>query len=211
MEQTEEKDLVERARRDPDAFGALFDRYHAKIYSYALRRVGSPSAADDIASEVFHKALLKLWQFKWQGAPFSAWLYRIATNEINLHFRKASSKNVSLEALTEETGFEPASSYELRKELEEAEAELERHALFLRVREEIARLPLAYQEALALRFFEGKKIEEISEILGKKTGTVKSLLSRGLEKLRSTCNLPEASDIMDGERSPFPQEHNRRP
>ncbi|MCL0065563.1 sigma-70 family RNA polymerase sigma factor [Dehalococcoidia bacterium] len=69
-------------------------------------------------------------------------------------------------------------------ELLEAEAQLKRHEDFITLHENISKLPVKYQEAITLRFFENKQIKEISEILGKREGTVKSLLHRGLENLR---------------------------
>ncbi|MGD0566687.1 MAG: sigma factor, partial [Candidatus Goldiibacteriota bacterium] len=71
MDKKSEKELVEEARRDPKAFGAIFDLYHAKILKYAAYRTGNAEAARDITSEAFFKALNKLWQFKWSGASFS--------------------------------------------------------------------------------------------------------------------------------------------
>lgn len=53
------------------------------------------------------------------------------------------------------------------------------------IQEKIFKLPVKYQEVIVLRFFEKKKIKEIAEILGKKQGTIKSLLHRGLEKLKN--------------------------
>jgi RNA polymerase sigma-70 factor (ECF subfamily) len=69
-------------------------------------------------------------------------------------------------------------------EILQAEAELRRHEDFLTLHEGISRLQLKYQEVIVLRFFEDKQLKEIGEILGKREGTVKSLLHRGLEKLR---------------------------
>ena len=69
-------------------------------------------------------------------------------------------------------------------EVIEAEEELRRHEDFLLLHENIAKLSIKYQEAITLRFFENKQIKEIAEILGKREGTVKSLLHRGLEKLK---------------------------
>ena len=69
-------------------------------------------------------------------------------------------------------------------ELVEAEAELKRHEEFLALHENISKLPVKYQEVITLRFFESKQLKEISEILAKREGTIKSLLHRGLEQLR---------------------------
>jgi len=72
----------------------------------------------------------------------------------------------------------------IESEVLEAEEELRRHEDFLLLHENIAKLSIKYQEAITLRFFENKQIKEIAEILGKREGTVKSLLHRGLEKLK---------------------------
>ena len=69
-------------------------------------------------------------------------------------------------------------------ELIEAEDKLKMHRDFLEIQEKISELEIKYQEVITLRFFEKKKIQEIAEILGKKEGTIKSLLHRGLEKLK---------------------------
>lgn len=182
MDIDQEKELIRRAKADPAAFGRLYDAYYPKIFGYALRRTGSLEAAQDITAETFFKALSRLWQFRWRGVPFSAWLYRIATNELNQYYRKGG-RTVSLEVLRAQ-GFDPASAHTPEGELVEAQAELERHRDFLAYQAAISRLGQKYQEALALRFFEHKKFSEIASILGKSEGTVKSLVHRGLEQLR---------------------------
>jgi len=182
MDLQEEKRRVLAAQKDPEAFGALFDEYHPKILAYLIHRTGEVALAQDLASETFFKALNKLWQFRFRSISFSAWLYRIATNELRMFYR--GKKSFSLEALMEESGFDVSDSGDLVEELKEAEEALKRQGDFLKVRKKIDELPLIYQEVLMLRFFEEKSLKEISEILGKKEGTVKSLLSRGLEKLR---------------------------
>ena len=183
-----EQALIERAKKDPQAFGDLFDRYYPVIFAYVLRRVGKWNDAQDITSEVFLKALKGLWRFRWQGIAFSAWLYRIATNEVGIYFRRAGRAPVSLNQLIEQSGFEPASRDDLVAEKLEAERQFERHRDFLIARSKIASLPLKYQHVITLRFFEQKSVKEIAEILGKKEGTVRSLLSRGLQRLRKHVN-----------------------
>ena len=183
-----EQALIERAKKDPQAFGDLFDRYYSVMFAYVLRRVGKWNDAQDITSEVFLKALKGLWRFRWQGIAFSAWLYRIATNEVGIYFRRAGRAPVSLNQLIEQSGFEPASRDDLVAEKLEAERQFERHRDFLIARSKIASLPLKYQHVITLRFFEQKSVKEIAEILGKKEGTVRSLLSRGLQRLRKHVN-----------------------
>lgn len=184
MEQTAEQELVERAKTDANAFGDLYDAYYLKILNYAIRRVNDVAAAEDITTVTFLKALDRLPAFEWRGVPFSAWLYRIASNEIVNHFRDRHTKYASLNELMEEQGFEPVSDVDIETSLIEALAEIERHQQFIAIQKLLRTLPHKYQEALALRYFEKKTIQEISLIMNKRPGTVKSLLSRGIKKLR---------------------------
>ncbi len=184
MDLSEEKELVRQAQKAPDAFAKLYDQYYPKIFGYVLRRTANLEAAQDITSEAFFNALRKLWQFRWRNVSFSSWLYKIATNEINQYFRKTEyKKSISLEELQEQ-GFEPISTHDPENELIEAQEKLKQHQDFLEIQEKIVRLPAKYQEVIALRFFERKQLKEIAEILGKKEGTIKSLLHRAVEKLR---------------------------
>jgi RNA polymerase sigma-70 factor, ECF subfamily len=184
MDLSEERELVRQAQKAPDAFAELYDQYYPKIFGYVLRRSANLEAAQDITSETFLKALKKLWQFRWRNVSFSSWLYKIATNEVNQYFRKTEyKKSVSLEALQEQ-GFELLSPHDPESELIEAQEELKQHQDFLEIQGRILQLPAKYQEVIALRFFEKKQINEIAEILGKKEGTIKSLLHRAVEKLR---------------------------
>jgi RNA polymerase sigma-70 factor (ECF subfamily) len=184
MDLSEEKKLVRQAQKDPNAFADLYDQYYPKIFGYVLRRTVNVEAAQDITSETFLKALQKLWQFRWRNVSFSSWLYKITTNEINQYFRKAEyKKSISLEELQEQ-GFELISPHDPESELIEAQEKLKQYQDFREIQEKINRLPVKYQEVIALRFFEKKQIKEIGEILGKKEGTIKSLLHRAVEKLR---------------------------
>jgi len=186
MDLSQEKELVRQAQKAPDAFAELYDQYYPKIFGYILRRTANLETAQDLTSDTFFNALNKLWQFRWRNISFSSWLYKIASNEINQYFRKAEyKKSISLEELQEQ-GFEPVSSNDLESELIEAQEKLRQHQDFLEIQGKIVQLPAKYQEVIALRFFEQKQIKEISEILGKKEGTVKSLLHRAVEKLGDT-------------------------
>src|SRR5579863_3147607 len=81
-EQAEERLLVEAAQKDPRRFAELYEINFERVYAFIAWRVGDRDAAEDLTSEVFHKALANLRQFEWRGAPFAAWLLRIAANAI---------------------------------------------------------------------------------------------------------------------------------
>jgi len=167
------------------------DQHYAAIFGYIHRRVQNWNDSQDIASEVFFKAFKGLWKYRWQGVPFSAWLFRIATNEIRMYFRRGRRPNLSLNQLMEEQGFEPADPQTLDAEKMEAERKLNQYQEFLGLQSRILKLPLKYQEVIVLRYFEQKSVKEIAQILAKREGTVKSLLSRGIGRLRilvGECN-----------------------
>jgi RNA polymerase sigma-70 factor (ECF subfamily) len=181
MNLEQEKALVERAKNNTEAFGVLYDKYYSQIFGYVLRRTANIDVAQDVTSEVFLKALKNIGQFHWRGVPFSSWLYRIATNEIANSFRGKGRREALIEKVTNSTSLSDVS---VEVEITRAEEELQKHEEFLALHENIAKLPLKYQEVITLRFFEKKQLKEIGTILGKREGTVKSLLHRGLAKLR---------------------------
>ncbi|CAM4374809.1 RNA polymerase sigma factor [Paenibacillus alkaliterrae] len=184
----EEKELVHKAKTNPEAFSLLYEEYYSLLLNYAVRRTGNVEIAKDIVSETFYKAIKKLWLFQWRNIPISAWLYRIANNELKQYYRKSRYRAESFELMLARTDREPMLDYNLEEEVVQAQEELEKHEQFLFFRQKIAELPIKYQEVLSLRYFEEKSLKEICEILGKAEGTVKSLLHRGVEKLKNMRN-----------------------
>jgi len=179
-----EQELVRRAASDASAFGELYDHYYPSILNYCVRRTGNVQAGHDITAETFFKALKHLGRLRSPDGSFSAWLYRIATNEVNTYFRRGRYRAVSLEALQEAGAFDPIAPDDPAAELIRAEEALAKHQAFVHCQRLIAQLPLHYQEVLGLRFFDGKQLKEIAAILGKPEGTIKSLLHRGLNELK---------------------------
>ena len=184
MDLEEEKRLIEEARNSPLAFGQLYDAYYPKISNYLLHRLPRADIAQDITSEVFFKAMTKLHTFSWRDISFCSWLYKIANNEIKMYYRKKERKFLSLEFLFENHHFELPDSSDIEQDYVTAEEELSRHHQFREIQKQLFQLPPLYQEILVLHFFEACSLTEISEITGKNLNTVKSLISRGKEKLR---------------------------
>lgn len=181
----DEQEIVKNAKNDPSFFGILYDRNYDRIFNYILKRVSNVSLAEDLTSNTFFKALEKISTFNWEGIPFSAWLYRIATNEIRMHFRKRKLlKFFAIDDYKEKIKDDKNCENELIK----AEEEWAKNQKFLQVTAEIQKLSIKYQEVIALRYFEEKSIREISGILNKSEGTVKSLIHRGLQKLEKEIN-----------------------
>ena len=181
-----EIELLNRIQKNPDDFSVLFKLYYKPIFGYILRRTGNFDDTVDIASDTFFKAFRQIGNFSWKGISVKVWLYRIATNEVNLYFRNKQKYN----SVFGHIDFENKAMFNhfLTEDRKELETELQRHDQFLKVLEALKALPVKYQDVISLRYFEGKENKEIAEILNMNEGTLKSLLSRGLEKLREKCN-----------------------
>lgn len=145
---------VQAAQKDPAMFRPLYERYHEPIYLYIFRRTTDEMLTADLCSQVFLKAMQKIHRYEYQGVPFSAWLYRIASNEIAQHFRKANKNRVvtiedaPLSHLAEEIG----------REIPEDLTPLLVQALDALKEEDL--------QIIELRFFEERPYKEVGEILG---------------------------------------------
>jgi RNA polymerase sigma-70 factor (ECF subfamily) len=185
LDSEKEKCLVERSSKDPKAFGELFEEHYDSILRYCIYHTAQVEIARDITAETFYKALKNIWRYRFTGAPFSAWLYRIAGNEVIDYFRR---KKYSHKSLTEAMEQEELVAFEhrtnLQEEIEVLQQKLEENRAYQKIRCAMEKMPIHYRDVLILRFVEEKKISEICKILGKKEGTVKSLISRGITSLR---------------------------
>ena len=162
-----EQQLVEAAQRDPRRFAELYDAYFDRIYAYAVMRVRDREAAQDITSEVFHQALKNLPKFEWRGMPFSAWLYRIASNAI---VDRAAAN-------ARESGAEQVDCGDQDTGIEEVEQRAAIHGL-------LRDLPDDQQRVIKMRFVEDCSIREIAKELSRSEGAVKQLQFRALQNLR---------------------------
>jgi RNA polymerase sigma-70 factor (ECF subfamily) len=176
-----EKYIIENARADPRLFGELYDAYYPKIFGYLFRITGDYSVSCDICSETFLKAWINLGSFTWKGISISSWFFKIATNELNQYFRKKKYHPYSLIDLSVLEIEYPDSLSRSDDMILKRDQDDE----FKNVLQKLKLLPPKYQKVIALKYFEEMSIREIGEILGKKEGTVKSLLSRGLGKLKN--------------------------
>jgi len=168
--ESDERLLVEAAQNDPSRFAELYEQNFHRVYAYVARRVHNRAETQDLTAHVFQQALANLGKFKWKGAPFVSWLYRIASNAIADHARKqARELNEQSESSSERSA---ASDFD----------ESERSA---RLFAAVETLPDDQQRVIRLRFAEEKSIREIADELGRSEGAVKQLQFRGLENLRN--------------------------
>jgi RNA polymerase sigma-70 factor (ECF subfamily) len=165
--EADERQLIEAAQRDPAHFSELYSRNFRVVYAYILRRVDSREEAEDLTSEVFHQALANLPRFEWRGAPFAAWLLRIAANAISDRWR-----------LRAREADDPPDENLSGPVMDDVER---RTALY----EMVGRLPDDQRRVIVLRFAEQKSIREIAHDMNRSEGAVKQLQFRALEKLRA--------------------------
>ena len=162
----DERMLIEAAQKDPGRFAELYEENFDRVYAYIARRVRERQDAEDLTSQVFQQALSGLPRFEWRGAPFAAWLYRIAAHAIADHFNEKSRQ----------------SRIEPEVPVNEQPEDIERRASLFR---SVDRLPRDQRRVVVMRFAEGKSIREIAKELEKSEGAVKQLQWRGLQSLRT--------------------------
>jgi RNA polymerase sigma-70 factor, ECF subfamily len=165
--QADERLLVEAARKDPARFSELYEIHFHRVYLFVIRRVGDRDLAEDLTSDVFHKALANLKRFEWRGTPFGAWLLRIAANAVTDRGKRSGR----------ELNFADPPEMAMIPELEQVE---DGARLFRLVDE----LPQDQAQVIRMRFAEQSSIREIAAKLARSEGAVKQLQLRGLENLR---------------------------
>ncbi|PWT98101.1 MAG: RNA polymerase [Terriglobia bacterium] len=168
-EETDDRPLVEAAQRDPARFAALYEIHFERVYAFIARRVGDRNAAEDLTSDVFHRALAKLGNYESRGAPFAAWLLRIAANLVADHTKRS---------LREVTGGQNEPEPSLQPDLEA----IEHQAQLIRL---VDQLPPDQRRVIFERFVEQRSVREIAGMLGKTQGAVKQLQFRALQTLRT--------------------------
>jgi RNA polymerase sigma-70 factor (ECF subfamily) len=174
-------ELAERGKSSSDAFGVLYDRHLRRIYNYVYYRIGQKAEAEDLTERVFMQALENLPRYQNRGAPFSAWLFRIAHNLVaNWH---------------RDTGRHPSAPLDDAGEREDQRADPFGDALSSEeqreLREAVGRLPADRQMLLQMKFVEERSNLEIAQHMGRTEGAVKALLHRTVVTLRSDLSAKE--------------------
>ena len=180
----DDRQLVALAKEDKAAFGELYQRYLPKIYSYVYYRTGNVHDAEDLTAKVFFRALSHIGNYVEKGAPFQAWLYRIAHNLVaNWHRDQGRRKIIALDDYM---------AHPLKSEAPDrlTEEQEERSQLL----EAVRRLPEDRQQLLLLKFVEQKANAEIGAIMGRTEGAVKSLYHRTLLALREEMAAIQTGD-----------------
>ncbi|HEY6161942.1 MAG TPA: sigma-70 family RNA polymerase sigma factor [Bacteroidia bacterium] len=168
----EELQQVEAAKADPDKFAVLYDKYFRNIFVFVHRRTGDEELTADLTQHVFLKAMVNIKRYEYKGVPFSAWLFRIALNEINMYFRKSNKTRV--------VSLENESLAHIITEAKENDNEDNRKLLL----GALSKLKEDEMMLVELRFFEGRPFAEIGVITGITENNAKVKMYRVLDKLK---------------------------
>ncbi len=168
-----EKILLERAKQnDQAALTQLYEENFDRIYRYVAFKTGNRTEAEDITQQVFLKALESIASYSWRGTPFSAWLYRIAHNQMVDYFRKRTKQaTVPLDESLCSKGDDPTTLAERNCDIEQVTAATKK-------------LTKAQQEVISLRFVSELPIAECARIMGKSEGAIKALQHSAIISLR---------------------------
>jgi len=168
----DERSLVQRAKeRDEAAFAQIYESYFDKIYRYLVMKIGDKTEAEDLAQQVFVKVVQQIGTFNWRGTPFSAWLFRIAHNQMVDYLRQRSKRQPLPLDESVAGRDDPQGAVEARIDLE-------------RVLEAAKKLTAAQQEVISLRFSADLSTKEVAKIMNKSEGAIKALQHSAIISLR---------------------------
>ena len=181
-------ELVTQAKKDPAAFGELYERYVKQIYNYIYYRVGNHQDAEDLTSRTFFRALKHIRNYEDRGAPVSAWFYRIAHNLVaNWHRDQGRHPLVSLETVAmDDSPDSPEAAAVINEEREQ-------------LLDVVRRLPADRQGLLVLKFAGRMSNAEIGAIMERTEGAIKSLYHRTLIAFRQ--ELVQQEDVEEEKES----------
>jgi len=166
-----ERQLIQQAQqKDKEAVALLYDGYVQAIFRYVRYRVESDYEAEELTAEVFVRMVRGLSRYRDEGAPFGAWLYRIAGNLITDHYRGRKRKQ---EQLSESQVSDETDPFGKAARAEE----------YARLHRALKQLPSDYQTVLILRFIEELPYEAVARSMNKTEQAARVLQHRALKAL----------------------------
>lgn len=163
---------IQAAQADPAMFRPLYNRYFNSIFQFIYKRTLNEELCADICSQVFLKAMQRLNGYTFKGVPFSAWLFRIASNEVAQHYRGTQKNRV--------VSIEDHNLNKVMDELETDDLAPFREVLISSLEE----LKEGDLEIIELRFFEKRPFKEVADILDITESNAKVRTYRVLERLK---------------------------
>ncbi|MDD5037754.1 MAG: sigma-70 family RNA polymerase sigma factor [Dehalococcoidales bacterium] len=167
-----ERKKAPKIREYEDRLAGLYEEYYDRIAHYVYVRIGNREEAEDIAGEVFLKALQSLSSYREQGIPMQGWLYRIAHNLTVDYLRKMAKRpTADIDPTLLPDDDNPAHTAEINIQFE-------------RVTQAMKELTAEQREVINLRFLGGLTSKEVGDILNKSDGAVREMQRAAMEKLR---------------------------
>ena len=176
MSKSKDDLLVQKAKKNPAYFAPLYKKYFSQIFIFIFKKTRNEELTGDLTSQVFLKALLNINKYEDRGYPFSSWLYMIASNEVNLHYRKI--KKINEIEIQEKDVVHLLDEFKSMNTIEHQE----------KLIDAMNKLSEKDTEIIDLRYFEKKSFKEIGEILQISHGAAKIKLYRSVEKLKTLFN-----------------------
>lgn len=176
-----------RAKKDPDAYGKIYDLYAERIYRFVYFKVSSVEEAQDLTADVFLKGWSYLLDEKGKDVRhLSALLYGIARNRVIDHYRSRALR---------ETRPLPEGAEEhvadLRDDSKKTDAKIDVEMLEKHLRS----LKDEYREVLVMKYLDELETSEIAKILGKTQGNVRVLLHRALGAIQDLVAAQENNHV----------------
>ena len=168
------QELVARAQQgDQDAYATLYNTYSKKIHSYLRYHLNNRAdVAEDLAADVFLKAMEKINSYQFNGVPFSAWLYRIAHNHL-IDYLRAQPKKQGV-TLDECVGVDDPSA---EKSLDQTLTQQQLSGAFEGLTED-------QRQVIVYRFLQDRSIADTARLMDKNEDAVKQLQVRALRNMR---------------------------
>jgi len=171
----DEKELVKKAIKDREAFGEIVDIYYKEVIGYIYKRTFDKELSKDLTQETFLRALKYLGTYKGKS-PFIFWLLRIATNVINLYYRKEINENRFIkkyeETHSENTSILPTDNID-----------------YSVIHEYIKTLPTIEQTVLTLVFFEHRDLKDVALIINRRENSTRKIYYRALNNLKKNTKI----------------------
>jgi len=167
-------EFIAKAKRDKNAFSLLYNKYWEQIFLFIFKKIQSMDDSGDVCQTVMLKAMMNLPKYEDRGFPFSAWLYRIASNEVNLYFRKKKKdgfveiKETHIKELMGEVEITDAVSVDSQEKLLEILGDLKPKEA----------------EIIEMRFFFRYSFKEIADFYKVSEASAKMKLYRIIDKLK---------------------------
>ncbi|WP_299604841.1 RNA polymerase sigma factor [Aquimarina litoralis] len=166
---TDEELMILVSEDNLDMMRILFERYHIRIFNFLLKMTNDRDASQDIAQEVFYKAIK--YRKSYNKGKFSSWIYTIARNIFSDHYQSKKNKDQRLDEIeykTEQEGSNGIEKDEIKEQLNQA----------------LKKLNKSDRELVIMNRYQGIKYQEIAEITGSTTGAVKTKVHRAIHKLK---------------------------